>query len=94
MSFVLKSTEERARLWRPMFASELPELAFHVWPEPEIRRRFAIWPRGSHRKIWQRFFPILKCSFLLVQVWINWMIFGLTQMFLRAYSGREGRCLI
>ena len=31
MSFVLKSTEERARLWKPMFASELPELAFHVW---------------------------------------------------------------
>ncbi|WP_367160270.1 glyoxylate/hydroxypyruvate reductase A [Kozakia baliensis] len=33
MSFVLKSTEERARLWEPMFARDLPYLPFHVWPE-------------------------------------------------------------
>lgn len=46
MSFVLKSTEERARLWKPMFASELPELAFHVWPEtgdPQKVRYLAAW---------------------------------------------------
>ncbi|MFT8952421.1 MAG: hypothetical protein ABF979_09120 [Gluconobacter sp.] len=46
MSFVLKSTEERARLWRPMFASALPELAFHVWPEtgdPQKVRYLAAW---------------------------------------------------
>lgn len=35
MSFVLKSTEERARLWEPMFARDLPTLPFHVWPEVE-----------------------------------------------------------
>lgn len=33
MSFVLKSTEERARLWKPMFARDLPDLPFHAWPE-------------------------------------------------------------
>ncbi|MBS1073134.1 glyoxylate/hydroxypyruvate reductase A [Gluconobacter cerinus] len=46
MSFVLKSTEERARLWKPMFASELPELEFHVWPEtgdPQKVRYLAAW---------------------------------------------------
>lgn len=46
MSFVLKSTEERARLWKPMFARELPELPFHVWPEtgdPQKVRYLAAW---------------------------------------------------
>lgn len=46
MSFVLKSTEERARLWKPMFAKELPELSFHVWPEtgdPQKVRYLAAW---------------------------------------------------
>ncbi|MFT8802821.1 MAG: glyoxylate/hydroxypyruvate reductase A [Gluconobacter cerinus] len=46
MSFVLKSTEERARLWKPMFARELPELEFYVWPEtgdPQKVRYLAAW---------------------------------------------------
>lgn len=46
MSFVLKSTEERARLWKPMFARELPEMPFHVWPEtgdPQKVRYLAAW---------------------------------------------------
>ncbi|MBR0559778.1 2-hydroxyacid dehydrogenase [Neokomagataea anthophila] len=46
MSFVLKSTEERARLWKPMFARELPELPFYTWPEtgdPQKVRYIAAW---------------------------------------------------
>jgi len=39
MSLVLKSTEERARLWQPMFARALPDLPFHVWPETGDREQ-------------------------------------------------------
>jgi len=63
MSLVLKSTEERARLWRPMFTSELPDLAFHVWPEtgdPEAVRYLIAWqPPENLRTL----FPNLEVLF-------------------------------
>nr|WP_298795659.1 glyoxylate/hydroxypyruvate reductase A [uncultured Acetobacter sp.] len=46
MSFLLKSTQERAKVWKPLFNSALPDLAFHVWPEtgdPEEVRFLAAW---------------------------------------------------
>ncbi|MCP1242507.1 glyoxylate/hydroxypyruvate reductase A [Acetobacter lambici] len=46
MSFLLKSTRERAEVWKPLFNKALPDLAFHVWPEtgaPEDVRFMAAW---------------------------------------------------
>ncbi|NHN87115.1 2-hydroxyacid dehydrogenase [Acetobacter conturbans] len=46
MSFLLKSTKERADVWGALFRSELPDLPFHVWPEtgnPEDVQFLATW---------------------------------------------------
>ncbi|MCH4026529.1 MAG: glyoxylate/hydroxypyruvate reductase A [Acetobacter fabarum] len=46
MSFLLKSTRERAEVWKPLFQKALPDLAFHIWPEtgnPEDVRFMAAW---------------------------------------------------
>lgn len=46
MSFLLKSTPERADVWKPLFKKALPDLPFHVWPEtgrPEDVRFLAAW---------------------------------------------------
>lgn len=50
MSFLLKSTPERAKVWKPLFNHALPHLAFHVWPEtgnPEEVRFLATWEPPS-----------------------------------------------
>ena len=46
MSFVYKSDPARGRLWAEVFAREMPELPFHIWPEtgdPAQVRFLAAW---------------------------------------------------
>lgn len=63
MSFLLKSTPERAEVWKRLFNQALPGLEFHVWPEtgnPEEVRFLAAWEPPS--ELLERF-PNLEVIF-------------------------------
>ncbi|OUI85479.1 2-hydroxyacid dehydrogenase [Acetobacter tropicalis] len=63
MSFLLKSTPERAKIWKPLFNKALPDLAFHVWPEtgnPEEVRFLAAWEPPANLLT---YFPNLEVIF-------------------------------